>query len=411
MRITIEDIFQKIIILYWLTCGLTRIDLWSEGGPFRLTLGFLFATVIVIFQFAISLSNKSVIIDARLNECFRIETLFLTFVFVSALFSQDFQLSLTRFVLLFVYVNAGFFSINQMAKDNSCIYYLYMAAAFESIMYNIGSLIDYAYFLVTQNHQLNGGNLPFYNSGITSLGAYMIRTRGMSQDSNIGAIFLVVFTLLILWYGQKKWRFLLIAFNLLNIMLTQSRTALLCLLAAVLVMALKNIIKSPGKVLGGIAFVILLVFIATKIDSLRDVLYSIINRFGGDQSGSNHLSLIQVGFDIVFSNPKIFLIGNGYGASTYLLSDFFTNKYANFHNAYISFWVECGIFTLSCFVLLLLWGLRKSQKARIILIVLIVGNLGYQLYTEACFWCLIAFVYTLDELEGVDEEPVFNIEE
>ena len=122
-----------------------------------------------------------------------------------------------------------------------------------------------------------------------------------------------------------------------------------------------------------------------------------LNDFGHNTSAGIHMKLISEGFQIAFSNSKIFLFGSGYGTSYKVIKGFEMSKKknANFHSQYLSTFVENGIF--ACFSLLIFTLIIPLFYQRNKLLPIIIGlfcfNLFYQLTNEPLYWFTILYYY------------------
>lgn len=193
--------------------------------------------------------------------------------------------------------------------------------------------------------------ISFFDTSFARHGAFLIRAKGISVDPNRMAFFIMCIITLLVWNNKKSlFRYAIIILNIVAIILSLSRTGYLCLCICMLILYIENVSLNRMKgshFLYGIVALVSIVW-TTSISFVQVAIETVILRFiHGDDSGSSHISLILDGLKIAFSDLKIFLFGNGYQASCNLLFEYFEgNVHSNFHNAYISFFVESSFFHL-----------------------------------------------------------------
>tara|TARA_B100000530_G_C15825417_1_gene435194 strand:+ start:180 stop:665 length:486 start_codon:yes stop_codon:yes gene_type:complete len=121
---------------------------------------------------------------------------------------------------------------------------------------------------------------------------------------------------------------------------------------------------------------------------------------GHDSSSSIHFKLIEDGVDVLSSDFKIFLLGNGHGTSYDVIKGYrmSKDKNANFHSQYISVFVENGLFAFISFLFLTLLIPIMSTKNIFLPIVLGIFffNIFYQLLNEPLYWFILMFFYFVD---------------
>lgn len=399
--------FLFLIVLHWCVCATVRVDFFKENGSFRLTLGAI-TSVLILTLFPVTKKIKTER-NVLKEYCFLLYT-FLSLVLVSCFLSVDANLSLKRVILLFLYATAAYESFIYFIKNKIPFEpYLYFAICVESILYAIYTALDYLIWKSIISADLINLVLPYYNTALEHLGAFMIRTRGGAQDSNIGGSFIIFFTLILLYVGKKEQKtitYAMIILNLLCLILTLSRTAII----SFVLMSFLYLFFSLKRNKSGIAFfIIVFVFLFYCLSTLSiftDAFNSIVERFTNkdDASRNNHISIIYQGFDIAFSDIKIFFVGNGYGASGLLLKNMFDNKYANFHNAFITFLVESGFPSMIMFLILLARNILKNTMSMIFCAVFIIVNFSYQVFTEPFFWVSLSFIYAINVFAETNTE-------
>ena len=109
-----------------------------------------------------------------------------------------------------------------------------------------------------------------------------------------------------------------------------------------------------------------------------------------EESTSIHLQLIKDGLQLVAENPKVLLIGTGWGTEYENTRSFFPDtKYGNFHNTYISFVTQSGILSLICILALLIRPLVLKYPWGVLALVFLWSGLFYQYHGEPLWWKLL----------------------
>lgn len=386
------------VVGYLSFLAIERIDLLQGKGSFGFSLELLGCILfLACFLFDILYQRGRFLLSNRLISYMRIVIAFMITVLLSVPFSADVQLSARRVVLLSIYVFSGLFAVNYLftqQPDNmssivvNCMFFL-------SIIYAVLSLYD---VMVWYNPGmfLRFANLfPFFRGDVRSIGSSFVRVRGASGDSNRAGIFMVINFYIMLQYCKRPMMKVVICIiDVVVLALTLSRTAILCLVLYIILQVRVSKKINYQKMFKMI--IILLLIIATiislyQVPVIKEAVGHTLDRLQTrDASANEHIRYIKTGVHEAFANIKIFLIGNGYGVSANILGG--NSKYANFHNAYISFFVECGLLSLIFFISLLIYPLCKNKTQFPIVAVLIFANIPYQIYVEPYFWFLLPFI-------------------
>lgn len=403
MIIRKSNILYVFAILSIFCCGLERIDFFQESGAIRLTPAFISACLFLAFYLLLSLNNL-LNVEKKLYKHFCILILFLSIVFLSVLLSNDFGVSIKKFLLLFIYAINGLLSLSCVYKKagKETIEVISKAMIFTSIINGIFILLDYLNFYGVFEINIIHKVFPFFQTEFARYGANLIRAKGVSGDPNRMSILMVCIVIVLLWNKNKNtFRHVVILLDIVAILLSISRTGYLCLAVCLFLFFFNSINFKKIKysyLLYGTIILIIAAWI-TNIPYINSIIETVFIRFiNGDASGSSHMSLIIDGINIAFSNIKIFLFGNGYQASANILYDYFQGStYSNFHNAYISFFVESGIFSLVLFLAILIYPLSRNMKSLPLIACLMLGNISYQIYVEAYFWILLPLCLVIFE--------------
>lgn len=391
-------------VIYLAFLAIERIDLLQGRGDFNLSLELLGSILFLAVYVIYILSNKGkFLLSRQLVSYLKIVAAFMVTVILSVVLSSDPVLSAKRVVLLVFYVFSGVFSVNYLITQQSekmrsvivnCMIFL-------SIVYAAFSIYDVFMWFHPDALSMLSSRLAFFQSNISSIGSMIVRVRGASGDPNRAGIFMIVSIYIILKYCKRPaLKVIICTINFTILALTLSRTAFLCAaLYGILQMHVSNKV-SKKYIFRTVLIVFLVIAIAIglyQVPLVQEAVDNTLDRLQSrDASASDHLSFIEIGITETFSNLKILLVGNGYGASSNLIKG---DQYANFHNAFISFMVECGLLCMVLFLLLLIHPLLKNKSQFPIIIVLILANIPYQIYVEPYFWFLLPFICVMPQLQ------------
>ena len=379
--------------------GLERVNFLQGQASFGLTLELIGCSIFLLFYFFCDVIPKMKIqLYNELSNYAKIMLAFIATVLLSVFFSADFALSARRLVLLSVYILSGLFSVNYLIikYPDKIMNMVVNGMVVLSIIYAICSIYDVLVWFDLGLASKMSALFPFFKSNIWSIGSTFVRARGASEDPNRAGIFMIVNSYIILKYCKKPaLKIAICSINVMVLVLTLSRTALLCFALYIILQSVAlNRFKISKKLLFRVTIVVFLIIVIAislfQVPIIQEALSHTIDRIHTrDASADDHILFIQSGVSLVFSNLKVLLVGNGYGASYTILGQ---GKMSNFHNAFVSFLVECGIFSLILFILLLLYPLQKNRSNFPIIAVLILANIPYQIYIEPYFWFILPFL-------------------
>ena len=420
-RRTISTFLNKLAVVFLVLSTIERIDIFRENGSFRLTPAVLMAAIFLICFLTKILSNKNLHISYCLLDYIKIISMFILIIFISSCFSADWFMTFKRSSLLLLYIISGFFAINYLYLHNHDHFktILVECITIQVIVYLFCSIIDIVFWLSPSFQRAFQAIFPIYNTQVWTIGGNFLRVRGASEDPNRAGIFLVICIFFLLFYKKPSLlRTIMINISIVMIILTVSRTAMLCLAMLLLIyytkgLKRKNKLKTISKSKFFISFCSLLfilgfVFFLLSTPFITQIIEYLPTRFTErDGSSDTHIELIFYGLRIAFNNLKIFLLGNGYGASAEILTAVFqgpASKNYNFHNAFVSFFVECGIFAMIIFIYLIIRPLMKNKALLPIIAVIVLANIPYQIYAEAYFWYIMPFLYILADEKRANKQ-------
>lgn len=398
-----KSILLIMTVLFLAMSSFERIDFFRWSGPFNLNPQvILSAGLLMCFAINLAFSHGKLLICRKLVNYLKVLLFFMATILCSAFFSADAALSFKRIFLLFAYMLSGFFSMNYLYVNHrknlnnivvNCVIVLIL-------IYVIFSLYDIFVWFNLPFRKVMHSIFPYFHENIWSLGSTFVRVRGASEDPNRAGIFMAVCSFIILKYCKSfPLKMASIIACLVITLLTISRTSILCFVLLVALSFWNSKKISFNKliiILGVVLLIIVMILLLIRIPFFVDAVNNMVLRFtviSNEHSANTHTELIEHGVNLAISNPKILVIGNGYGASYTILGDIFDGSYySNFHNAYISFLVECGILSLFLFMYLLVLPLFKNKSLFPVVAIIILANIPYQIYSEAYFWWLLPFL-------------------
>lgn len=385
-----------------------RIDLLQGNGSFGFTLELLGCILFLMSYLIDILTQKGrFLFSKQLISYSRIICAFMTTVLLSVPFSADVEMSARRVLLLTIYVFSGMFSVNYLVtcKPENARALIVKSMVFLSVVYALFSLYDAVMWfnagLISRISRL----LPFFRSNVWSIGSDFVRVRGASGDPNRAGIFMIIASYIILRYCERPaLKVVVCIVNAAVLILTLSRTAFLCLALFVVLHIRITKRKRKNDIIRTIIYFFLVLGIIIslyQVPMIKEAVdHMLLKRLKSqDASAKGHVELIISGLKAAFTDIKILLLGNGYGVSSNLTG--FVSKYSNFHNAYVSFLAECGIFSALLFIAMQGYVLLKDKKQLPIIAVLVLANIPYQIYIEPYYWFLLPLLCVSQQLPPV----------
>lgn len=384
-------------VVYLFFLAFERIDLLQGQGTFNLSLELIGCIAFLVCYILNIIGHKGRFrLSLQLKDYAKLLVVFVAVVLLSVFFSSDIEQSARRIVLLSIYVFAGLFSVNYLftRRAEDMTFMLVNAMVFLSIVYAICSLYDVLMWFNPDLAARIGDVIPFYKNDVRSIGSDFLRVRGASGDPNRAGIFMIINSYIVMRYCKRPvLKVVVCVLNVIVLALTLSRTAVLCLVLFIVLQAFAANKMRKKSVLHVVLVFLLIVMVITalyQVPLIQEAVGRTLDRLNTrDGSADEHIRIFQEGMKAAFSSLKILLVGNGYGISANILGG---GKYANFHNAFVSFLVESGVLSLIFFVCLLLYPMQKDKSQFPIIAVLILANIPYQIYVEPYFWFLLPFL-------------------
>lgn len=242
---------------------------------------------------------------------------------------------------------------------------------------------------------------------------YTIILNGERQDPNFTAVLLCLPMILFLFrviYGKtlkfKLFSAVGVVITIFTIVLTGSRTGMICISAIVLisigirVILNKNKIKfNSKKAIGIILIAILIGLIGLNLlpDQITDRIFNYSNTYKYDNSaiiaGSPRLNIWINAMDLVFQHP---IIGYGLGMSDYYMP-LHKGLITALHNTYIDVWFQFGILGLVAFIVIIASFIYDSIKTKsyylLNIVVIIIIAAGFlDLFYGREVWIILSFM-------------------
>jgi len=147
----------------------------------------------------------------------------------------------------------------------------------------------------------------------------------------------------------------------------------------------------------------------TASESARDFTHDASQAFfERDWSNYEHFGVMEAGIQTFFGDPKVFLIGVGWGTEYEYTKTFFPgNKYGNFHCTYISFAVQGGVIALFCLLFLLFRPLLLRYEFGSLAIIFLWSGIFYQYHGDPLWWILL-FALNKGTIRGGRTDPLLG---
>jgi len=235
------------------------------------------------------------------------------------------------------------------------------------------------------------------------------RLSGFCLDANRAGFILVMYlALLDQFVTQTRYtRFLRFAIGFF-ILLAVSRSAMLCWLVYYLFSKAfwkRLTTRRAAFRVATLALVCLLVGLVyrqkiadlAELWQLSDIVSDRLSSDPGSTAGS-HIELIQRGFATWTTSTRTVVAGIGYQGASRVLGDFFqNNKYANFHDVYVTVLAELGLPAFLLFMILLGYPIIGRKGAASFVAAIAIFNVFLQSYLEPIFWVALALVWSFEQ--------------
>lgn len=386
----------KILLILLLSLiGADRINFLGPASDFRIT-PFLalspIAILMLMFHTAEVPSRR-----AKSEEMILLYSVALLFiVFISVLFSNDFLLSLKRYILFSWLILSSLIITKKLLNFKDVEKLIVVAAICGTFFYSIFSFLELSNFI---NGRLDE-NILFgaIDLNPTIYGGFALRLTGYSDDPNRGAFILSFFLFFLLFKKYDIPKVILnitVFINILNIILTFSRTGYVCLII-ILFFYFKRKLSFKSIVVFSTFFMVIVAGFMYLGDTVQienfDLSKMLEDRFSNESVSSQiHFDLFDRGFSLL-GDMKIFTLGVGYGSSYTVTKDILGDtKYANFHSLYLTFFVESGILSFLLLLILMFYSLKYSGEYSPIILMSLWFNIYYQTNAEPLFWFMTYF--------------------
>lgn len=259
---------------------------------------------------------------------------------------------------------------------------------------------------------------------------YTIILNGERQDPNFTAILLclpMVLFLVRIFYGKTLKHKLLNSIGaiitIFTIVLTGSRTGMICIAAILLISIAINIILNKNKIKFNLKKVIGIILIGIVIgivglnllpDQITDRIFNYSNTYRYDNStiiaGSPRLNIWINAMDLVFQHP---VVGYGLGMSDYYMP-LHKSLITALHNTYIDVWFQFGIFGLLVFAGVIgsfIYDFIKTKSYYLLnMIVLIMIAGGFlDLFYGREVWIILSFMMIVLNYVCLNKESIHKV--
>jgi hypothetical protein len=394
--------------------GADRIDLLVGLGPFRLTPFIFFASLVLLsrllimgwhgrFQLTVSLPVR------RQLPFIGVLALFFVFSYTSTFFGVNPQRGVVALAgLVLVSVLGCCISMRILAEPapEKLIVRSVTFALIVWLIFCIGGYIAWSHGALRLQEEASSSIESMFAP--TSTFFWAPRLSGFCLDANRAGFILIMYLVLMdRFAGKTRYtrilRFAIACF----ILLTMSRSALLCWFAYYFstssfwkrLTSLRTAFRAAA-----LATVCLLVGLVYRKEiagllELWQVSDMVSDRLSGEQgtSGADHIQLIQRGLSTWSSSTRTMVAGIGFAGSPKVLGDFFgDNKYGNFHSLYVSLLAELGLPAFLLFMILLGYPIVGRKGAAQCIAAIAIFNVALQSYMEPIFWVALALVWSFE---------------
>lgn len=401
-----------LLLIAWLaSAGVERLDLLG-GGDFLLTPFLLLTPILVASEVARVVGRRGTfVMPPGAGRFFMVVSAFLCIVLLSTLFARDVEVSARRYVLLLLQIYAGLIGVVALANrpDPRRILVLGAFAAL-AVHLAFNSLQLWVWFTGVSGFG-DGDGMLYLEPG--NYFGIIPRLTGGSRDPNRGGLIALVFIYILARFGNpSRVRTAFITLGVISILFTLSRSAVLASIGVVAFIAVTRMeLRVPRGALVGAAVAIGALMVTYMVSPwtfapLAEPLEILSGRLSvAEGSSSEHLEVLQRGWEVGTADLKRVLLGVGYGNSYLTLQDIFPgNKYGNFHSLFVTLFAESGVFAAALGAVILLYPLLRPGVFRPLIAGLFLYNLFQQSHVDAVAWLVLALAWTRVGQEAVGEE-------
>lgn len=394
--------------------GADRIDLLWGHGFFRLTPFLVFASMVVLIRLLrMGWSGQFRVVITppfRRQIPFLVAlALFLFLAFTSTILGLDPQRGLVALCGLVLVSVLGYFVSARILADPEPEKLLVRSVTFALIVwliFCIGGCIAWSHG-ATRLQDEASTSIESMIAPTASL-FWIPRLSGFCLDANRAGFILVMYLALLDQFATRTryMRFLRFAIGFF-ILIAVSRSAMLCWLAYCLFSKAfwkRLTTRRAAFRVAALALVCSLVGLVYRKEiaglvELWQLSNIVSDRLSSEQGSTaqSHIQLIQRGFDTWTTSPRTVVAGIGYQGASRVLTDFFQdNKYANFHDLYVTVLAELGLPAFLLFMILLGYPIIGRKGAASFIAAIAIFNVFLQSYLEPIFWVALALVWSFE---------------
>jgi len=394
--------------------GADRIDLLWGHGFFRLTPFLVFASLVVLIRLLrMGLRGR---FKVAIRPPFRRQipflvllALFLFLAFTSTIFGLDPQRGLVALFGLVLVSVLGYCVSARILADpapEKLVVRSVTVALIVWLIFCIGGAIAWSHGASSLQEEASTSIESMFAPTATLF--WIPRLSGVCLDSNRAGFILIMYLALLDRFVTKTryTRFLRFAIACF-ILIAVSRSAMLCWIAYYLFSSgFWKRLSNPRAVfrVAALAIVCLLVGLAYRqkiadLAELWQVSDIVSDRLSSDPGSTavSHIQLIQRGFDTWTTSTRTVVAGIGYQGAARVLGDFFQdNKYANFHDVYVTVLAELGGPAFLLFMILLGYPMIGRKGAASWIAAIAIFNVFLQSLLEPIFWVALALVWSFE---------------
>jgi hypothetical protein len=394
--------------------GADRIDLVAGHGFFRLTPFLLFASLAVLIRFLIMGLRGS--FEVAMSPPFRrqipfliVLALFFLVAFTATIFGEDPQRGLVALCgLVLVCVLSYCVSVRILADPapEKLVVRSVTITLVVWLIFCIGGYIAWSHGVTRLEEDASSSIESMFAPTATLY--WIPRMSGFCLDTNRAGFILVMYLALLDRFANKTrytrfLRFVIACF----ILLAVSRSATLCWIAYYLFSSgFWKRLFTPRAAFRAAALAIVCLLVGliyrqeiaglVQLWQISDIVSDRLSSDPGSTAGS-HFRLIQRGFDTWTTSTHTVVTGIGFAASPRVLGDFFgDNKYANFHDLYVSVLAELGLPAFLLLMILLVYPIIGRKGAASFVAAIVIFNVFLQSFLEPIFWVALALMWSFE---------------
>lgn len=401
-----------LLLIAWLaSAGVERLDLLG-GGDFLLTPFLLLTPILVTSEVARVVGRRGTfVMPPGAGRFFMVVSAFLCVVLLSTLFARDVEVSAKRYALLLLQIYAGLIGVVALANRPDP-HRILVLGAFAALAVHLAfnSLQLWVWFTGVSGFG-DGEGILYLEPG--NYFGIIPRLTGGSRDPNRGGLIALVFIYVLARFGSRsRVRTAFITLGVISILFTLSRSAVLASLGVVAFAAMaRTEMRVPRGALAAAAVAVGALIVTYMVSPwsfapLAEPLEILGGRLSvAEGSSTEHIAVLQRGWEVGTADFKRVLLGVGYGNSYLTLQDIFPgNKYGNFHSLFVTLFAESGVFAAALGAVILLYPLLRPGVFRPLIAGLFLYNLFQQSHVDAVAWLVLALAWTRVGQEARGEE-------